>query len=87
MINQEQVPFKYVIEFKDNDPLHLLYQIVSWMSLSGRDSDCFTISEVNMHTVVREDGKAMPLIEKLIELGHVKKVKGVQYCVVSTPWL
>jgi hypothetical protein len=86
MFNIEEVPFKYVIEYKDSDPLHLLFQIVSWLKLCGRDTAQFTISEVNMHTVVREDGKALPLIEKLMELGHVKRIKGVQYCVMSTPW-
>ena len=86
MIDNSRVPFKYIIEYKDNDPLHLLYQILTYLGFSEREDMVFTMPEVNMHTTVREDGKAAPLIDKLIESGHVEKLKGVKYRVVLNPW-
>jgi hypothetical protein len=86
LIDKNKVPFKYIIGYKDCDPLHLLYQILTYLGFSEREDMEFTVPEVNMHTTVREDGKALPLIEKLVASGHVEKVKGVKYRVVLNPW-
>jgi len=86
MIDKSKVPFKYIIGYKDNDPLHLLYQILTYLGFSDRTDLEFTVPEVNMHTTVREDGKALPLIEKLVEMKHIEKVKGVKYRVINNPW-
>lgn len=85
-INKEIVPFSYIIEYKDSDPLHLLYQIICYLELTKKDDMEFTISEVNLHTTTRKEGKALPLIEDLVESGHIKKIKSVRYVVVVNPW-
>lgn len=86
MINQDKVPFSYIIEYKDQDPLHLLYQIISYLELTKKDDMMFTMSEVNLHTNVRYEGKALPLIQSLVVSGHLKKEKGSKYVVLINPW-
>lgn len=86
MVDKSKVPFKYIIGYKDGDPLHLLYQILTYLGFSNREDMVFTVPEVNMHTTIREDGKALPLIEKLVETKYVEKIKGVKYKVVLNPW-
>lgn len=86
MIDKKKVPFKYIIEYRDCDPLHLLYQVLTYLGFSNREDLEFTIPEVNMHTTVREDGKALPLIDKLVEMRYVEKIKGTRYKVILNPW-
>ena len=86
MINRDIVPFSYIIEYKDQDPLHLLYQILSYLELTKKEDMIFTMSEVNLHTTVRLEGKAAPLIEKLVEGGYIKKEKATKYSVLKNPW-
>ena len=86
MINRDIVPFSYIIEYKDQDPLHLLYQIISYLELTKKEDMMFTMSEVNLHTTVRIEGKALPLIQSLVESEHIRKEKGAKYIVLKNPW-
>lgn len=84
MINRNKVPFKYIINYKDNDPLHLLYQILDYLESSENQS--FSIAEVNLHTSVRDtEDKALPLIEQLETDGYIRKVKS-RYEIIKNPW-
>jgi hypothetical protein len=84
MINRNKVPFKYIINYKDNDPLHLLYQILDYLESSENQS--FSIAEVNLHTTVRDtEDKALPLIEQLETDGYIRKVKS-RYEIIKNPW-
>jgi hypothetical protein len=84
MINRNKVPFKYIINYKDNDPLHLLYQILDYLESSENQS--FSMAEVNLHTTVRDtEDKALPLIEQLETDGYIRKVKS-RYEIIKNPW-
>jgi hypothetical protein len=84
MINRNKVPFKYIINYKDNDPLHLLYQILDYLESSENQS--FSMTEVNLHTTVRDtEDKALPLIEQLETDGYIRKVKS-RYEIIKNPW-
>ena len=84
MINRNKVPFKYIINYKDNDPLHLLYQILDYLESSENQS--FSIAEVNLHTTVRDtEDKALSLIEQLETNGYIRKVKS-RYEIIKNPW-
>lgn len=84
MINRNKVPFKYIINYKDNDPLHLLYQILDYLESS--ENQLFSMAEVNLHTTVRDtEDKALPLIEQLETDGYIRKVKS-RYEIIKNPW-
>ena len=84
MINRNKVPFKYIINYKDNDPLHLLYQILDYLESSENQS--FSMAEVNLHTTGRDtEDKALPLIEQLETDGYIRKVKS-RYEIIKNPW-
>lgn len=84
MISRNKVPFKYIINYKDNDPLHLLYQILDYLESSENQS--FSMAEVNLHTTVRDtEDKALPLIEQLETDGYIRKVKS-RYEIIKNPW-
>ena len=84
MINRNKVPFKYIINYKDNDPLHLLYQILDYLESSENQS--FSMAEVNLHTTVRDtEDKALSLIEQLETNGYIRKVKS-RYEIIKNPW-
>lgn len=87
-MNKEKVPFRYIIDYKDHQSLHLLYQILIYLEIIGKLKDNeFSITDVNLHTTIKdsETKKAMPLIEDLIDKGYVEKIKS-KYYIIKNPW-
>lgn len=84
-IDKDKVPFGYVIGYRDGDPMHLLYELLTVQEAEQGDGR-FTVSDLNTKTTVRDaEGKVRPLLDSLIESGHVIKEKSA-FCIAVNPW-
>lgn len=83
--DKDKVPFGYVIGYRDGDPMHLLYELLMVQEAEQGDGR-FTVSDLNTKTTVRDaEGKVRPLLDLLIESGHVIKEKSA-FCIAVNPW-
>jgi len=86
-INKEIVKLKHLIgiipEPKYED---LLYEIVNFLNNELRFDGEFKMREVSLKTRVRINLDVNDDIEKLIELGYIKKLKYSSYTVLKHLW-
>jgi len=86
-VDYGKVKIKNLINIIDNPTLEdLLFEIVYFLDSEGRYDDEFKTHEAFLKTKVRLSSLLSDDLDKLTEMGYLKKTKYSNYCVVKHPW-